>query len=245
MGLPADVGLGVVSRVLVTRARHRLHPKCAAAACWPLPLLLGIGGLLAPPAEAKTYSLFENNPAARRDYVFALNWWGKDPIGTTCNQARREVTSWPWPPNGIGDAWRSQPSGLADFCEMKIRYGIGHCLRRLTIIHELGHWFGLRFPNHPPRQPEHSLDPTSVMFPVIPVLWAMHPELCPWTTPPPPPPNLYEWIAAMEAQAASEAATESSRSPGDALRRPSAIGVGDPTARVSTEHFANHYEGSP
>lgn len=155
--------------------------------------------LLPAAAQASTESFMAHNPALRADYAYAVRYWGQNPVGTTCESAEVIVTNWPWPPGVLGETLRGPKfGGSAPYCEVKIRYGIGRCRRRISVIHEMGHMLGLRFNPHPREQPEHSLDPHSVMFPAASVVWAEHPELCPWATPPPLPPNLEEWIEAEE-----------------------------------------------
>lgn len=149
-------------------------------------------GFLALPATVQAKDSFmAENAALRADYAFAVRYWGTKP---DCKELRVLTSNFLWFPNELGNTERL-PGG---FCQVEIKRGIGRCQRRLVMVHEFGHLLGLRFNPHPKGQPEHSLDPHSVMFPAMEVVWAEHPELCPWATPPPLPPYLDEWIEAEE-----------------------------------------------
>jgi hypothetical protein len=164
-----------------------------------LPIAL-LGVLVFPaPAQAAKESFMVGNAALRADYAYALHYWGRKPAGTTCGEVRVSVTNWPWAQGQLGDTIRlAKFTPYVPFCETMVRYGIGRCLRRITVIHEVGHELGLRFNPHPKGEPEHSIDPQSVMFPAMKVVWAEHPEFCPWAAPLPLPPDLDEWIEAEE-----------------------------------------------
>lgn len=145
--------------------------------------------ILAGTAQARD-SFMADNAALRADYAYAVRYWGAKP---DCNELRVLTSDFLWQPDELAHTTR-----LPGFCEIEIKQGIGRCAMRLVMLHEFGHLLGLRFNPHPKGQPEHSLDPHSVMFPAMEVVWAENPQLCPWATPPPIPPYLNEWIEAEE-----------------------------------------------
>src|SRR5262249_36526757 len=146
---------------------------------------IALAGMLIVPATAQARDSFmaENDPL-RADYAFAVHYWGTKP---ECSELRVLTSDFLWQPHELGHTTR-----LPGLSEIEIKRGIGRCQRRLVMLHEFGHLLGLRFNPRPKGQPEHSLDPHSVMFPAMEVVWAERPELCPWTAPPPPPPYLDE-----------------------------------------------------
>jgi hypothetical protein len=163
--------------------------KRSALSAKLMPIAL-VGMLILPAAAQAMDSWMAENAALRADYAYAVDYLGTKP---DCKELRVLTSNFFWQPNELGHTTR-----LPGFCEVEIKWGIGRCRRRLTMLHEFGHLLRLRFNPHPKEQPEHSLDPHSVMFPAMEVVWAEHPELCPWTTPPPLPSFLDQWIEAEE-----------------------------------------------
>jgi hypothetical protein len=155
-------------------------------------VLIAMAGMAVLPATAQAKDSFmAENAALRAEYAYAVHYWGRKP---DCKELRVLTSSFFWYPNELGNTERL----FGGFCQVEIKRGIGRCQRRLVMIHEFGHLLRLRFNPHPREQPTHSLDPHSVMFPAMKVVWAEHPELCPWASPPPLPSYLDEWIEAEE-----------------------------------------------